>query len=380
MKNCKFGLVIILIMVTICLPLSGCKGQFRYKNVPAGLINRTNVNVDLSSFRKLADYLPVNYDKTGKTDYTKLIQRAVDENQKILLPNIPLLVNDSGIVLKNNSELYFQSNSKLILKPSKLERYGILTIQNSENITIYNPAILGDRSSHLGKGGEWGMGIFILGGRNIKVINPTISNCWGDGIYLGSDDGGKNNINISILGGILDNNRRNGISVISGKNVVIKNVVLSNTNGTLPMAGIDLEPNKNFNNLNNIRVENTLSYNNSESGYLIYLGSMLGSELKDIDINLINCEDRFSKNGISIPGLRNDYKKDIKRLSGAISIQGFRSFDNNDPFLKSSGNYIYTPAISINGLKVYKNQKRSYDNEKNLTNWMKNNKMKIDTN
>jgi hypothetical protein len=78
--------------------------------------------------------------------------------------------------------------------------------------------------------------------------------------------------------------------------------------------------------------------------------------------------------------LRNDYKKDIKRLSGAISIQGFRSFDNNDPFLKSSGNYIYTPAISINGLKVYKNQKRSYDNEKNLTNWMKNNKMKIDTN
>jgi len=378
MRN--YNVIIILLVVIVSIPLSNCTGQFKYKSVPINLVKKESISISISSFRKLTDYLPANFDKTGKTDYTAVIQKAINENRKVLLPDYPLLVSDKGIFLKSNNEIYFQKNTKLILKASKLKKYGVINIHESENIILYNPTIIGDRKNHIGKGGEWGMGIFVLAGKNVKIVNPRISNCWGDGIYLGSFSSSKTNIDISILGGLIDNNRRNGMSIISGKNILIKNVLLSNTNGTLPMAGIDLEPNRNMDNLNNIHIENVLSYNNSECGFLIYLGSMLGNQLKDIDIRIVNCEDHFSKNGISIPGLRNDYKKDIKRLAGGILIEGFSSFDNDVPFARSSGNYIYTPSINVNRMKVYRNKQRSYDNEKNLTDWMKKSRMKINTN
>lgn len=318
-------------------------------------------------------YLPKDYVEDGSVDYTSFLQKAIDENKKISMPNFPILVNDTGLHLRDGTELFFQQSSKLILKASKKTNYGVINIDNVRDIVLYAPKIEGDRYIHLGTDGEWGMGINILNSSNVKIINANISNCWGDGIYLGSKSNRSTNSKILIEGGVIDNNRRNGISVISVNGLIVDRVLLSNSNGTLPMAGIDFEPNSNSETLKSISVSNTISYNNGDVGFLIYLGSMLGVKFKEVQIRLTNCTDITSKKSISIPGLRNDYDHSIQKLGGEIVIKNFTSHDADIVFEKSSGNYIYTPPIDIKAFKA-----KSANKVKDLTElntWMKHRKM-----
>src|SRR5690242_19873414 len=87
--------------------------------------------------------------------------------------------------------------------------------------------------------------------------------------------------NIFIDGAWIDNNRRNGISVIDGNNIKISNSVISNTNGTLPMSGIDIEPNNGFGELKNINIENVTTFNNSKFGILISLAFFVNRSQKN---------------------------------------------------------------------------------------------------
>jgi len=54
-------------------------------------------------------------------------------------------------------------------------------------------------------------------------------------------EGGRN---VTFDGVIADNNRRQGLSIIDARNVTVRNSVFSNTHGTRPSAGIDIEPDK----------------------------------------------------------------------------------------------------------------------------------------
>lgn len=357
----------------------GCQAQFKYRVPPENLKKKVSINVVQEDFKSILSYLPKNYDKTGNKDYTNYLQNAINENEKILLPNFPILINDKGLNLKNNSEILFQKNSKLLLKSSAKGKYGIINIIGLSNVALYNPSIIGDRSNHRGKGGEWGMGINILGSNNVSILNPNISMCWGDGIYIGTHGHGLINSDILISGGILNNNRRNAISIISGRKVSVKGVLLSNTNGTLPMAGIDIEPNNNLDKLEDIRIENSISYNNGDSGFLIYLGSLLGNETREVVISIDDCTDYFSRKSISIPGLRNDYKSHIQKISGMINIKNFSSHDSEIAFERSSGNYIYTPSINVDGIKVYNKKNRSKAHESETVKWMKRNRMNVNS-
>lgn len=368
----KIYIICTTIIVLLCsLTLNNIRDSiddFIYKKVPSEIIQVYDLKVNLTQYTNVSDYFPKGYSKKGDEDYTKYIQKAIYENNNVILPDFPVLVNDSGIQLKSNLNIYFQKNTKLLLSASNKQQYGILNLESIQNVNIYNPTIIGDRNKHIGNKGEWGMGVRIVGSKNIKIINPNIINCWGDGIYIG----GKTAISssqITIKGGIVDNNRRNGISIVDGESIKIQNIVLANTNGTLPMAGIDLEPNKNEDKLTNILLQNVISYNNMKDGYLVYLGSFLGNKEKEININLENCKNYFSENAISIPGLRNDYKKDIKKHKGKIMIKNFVSYDSKEIFKKSSGNYQYTPYIDIINIQQYTKGHLDEKNEQSFKEW-----------
>jgi hypothetical protein len=62
-----------------------------------------------------------------------------------------------------------------------------------------------------------------------------VSNCTGDGICISSDD-------VVIDGCVSTNNRRQGCSIVDGVGVKLVNSEFSNTNGTSPQCGVDIEP------------------------------------------------------------------------------------------------------------------------------------------
>ncbi|MBO7679464.1 MAG: right-handed parallel beta-helix repeat-containing protein, partial [Thermoguttaceae bacterium] len=90
---------------------------------------------------------------------------------------------------------------------------------------------------------EWRHGICLRAVKNVRIENLVIRSTGGDGIYLGAGKGGAPCEDVTIRGVICDDNNRQGISVISAKNLLIENCVLSNTRGTAPESGIDFEPN-----------------------------------------------------------------------------------------------------------------------------------------
>jgi parallel beta-helix repeat protein len=108
------------------------------------------------------------------------------------------------------------------------------------------------------------MGIGIYGVSNVKISNLTAKDCWGDGCYIGNKSS-----NVTLDGVTADNNRRQGLSITSADGVVVKNSVFKNTNGTLPMAGIDVEPNSNETN-NNIQIINNKMFSNKRSGISLW--------------------------------------------------------------------------------------------------------------
>lgn len=289
-------------------------------------------------FKNVVDYLPKGYIKTGKIDYTVYIQKALDENRNLIMPDFPVLVNDKGLEVQSKSFILFPRNAKLILSPSKKSNYEVLRIHGRNNIIVFSPNIVGDREHHLNKDGEWGMGISIRGSDNIKVINPLISNCWGDGIYIGEHRGLANK-NIDIQYGVIDNNRRNGISVLSVRGLVINNIIISNTNGTNPQAGIDFEPNKNSEILQNITLSNIYTFNNNHQGIFYCLNNLNGSE-DPVTISLENHIDHFSQGAIGVMNLTGKSVKNslstavkgqlrFKNVGGRNNKVHFRVFDNS---------------------------------------------------
>src|SRR3546814_5224551 len=98
-----------------------------------------------------------------------------------------------------------------------------------------------------------------------SIYNPKISFCWGDGIYI-AKKGVNNARNIVIEDAHCDRNRRNGISIISVDGLKLIRPRISNSDGTRPMAGIDIEPNTVEDNINDISIVNPITINNRKIG------------------------------------------------------------------------------------------------------------------
>ncbi|WP_285060289.1 right-handed parallel beta-helix repeat-containing protein [Pedobacter ginsengisoli] len=295
--------------------------------------------------------LPANFVRDGSVDYTTYIQKAIDTHNSVIFPNFPVLINTNGLSLKSNSVLIFKDKTKILFKPSNLQSYAILKIYDIQNVKIFSPVIVGDRLAHNGTLGEWGMGIKIVGSKNIEIHNAKITKCWGDGIYISNSPKTVTN-NIVLQRPTLDFNRRNGITITGGQNVKIIDALVSNTSGVPPMCGIDIEPNNNKAILDNISILNYLSFNNQISGLQIGLSNLPGPESKSLNINVQRIVTRFSPYGIILGGFREKYAG-AKVISGQIILNDVKIHDGTLP-IKIGRNYHNGPAIKISKASFFR--------------------------
>ena len=338
---------------------TNCKAQansFAYKSVPNAYLPSAN---DLASYRDAANTaqsgaydlttsLPQGFVKDGSVDYTRYLQQGINNNKKVIFPDFPVFVNVAGLSLISNSTVMFRPNSKIILMPNGAGSYQILQLNNLQNVIIYFPVIEGDKIKHTGNNGEWGMGISIARSSNIQIINPKISNCWGDGIYIGNS-----NENIKLYYPMLNNNRRNGISIISVNGLLVKSAIISNTSGTLPMSGIDIEPNNDSNELQNIDIENPVTFNNANHGIVMDL-ERLGVKNKNINIVVNNHIDDGSKNGFGMAMSKVQRANKLQSIwTGQIVISNATWKNNNNKgFVDYKGDHNGL-NITMKNLSIY---------------------------
>lgn len=163
------------------------------------------------------------------------------------------------------------SNTEFIMKgtirlePNDLKGYDIIQVKG-KNIKISgNGTIIGDKHTHTGTTGEWGMGIRFHHATNATLSGLTIKDCWGDCIYVGG-----NSRHVMIEKCRLDHGRRQGISVTKANGVTIKNCVITNVSGTNPQFAIDIEPNRR-DSVDNILIER-VTVRDCEGGFLATRG------------------------------------------------------------------------------------------------------------
>ncbi|NLU30582.1 MAG: right-handed parallel beta-helix repeat-containing protein [Bacteroidales bacterium] len=357
--------------------------NFSLLNVPRDLLidqqkeNSFRKEIYNASFLDAYDLtrsLPRGYVKNGTRDYTDYLQRAIDRYDKVIFPNFPILIDTKGLNLRSNTKLYFPENGKLIMKTNNLKGYEMLMISNVINVEIYFPNLEGDRKRHQGKEGEFGFPIRIAGSENITVHYGKITDSWGDGIHISDHYRkpykneklsqplvwgiyvSKRSKNISIHNVWIDNCRRNGISVISVDNLLIDGCLISNTNGTNPQSGIDLEPNGDYNILKDIRLNNIKTFNNRSGGIIVGLVAMNGTTKRTIDVSVNNHLDKQSFFGFGLYLHKNE-----ANLTGSIKINSPRWMDNwYGPMFVPKGNRKNRVNIQIVNPSGTKSNKPGY--------------------
>ncbi|MCA6954713.1 hypothetical protein [Pectobacterium polaris] len=316
------------------------------------------------------EFLPRGYVTDGSVSYTKELQSALDyaanKSLKLLMPDFTVMVSPKntlhgGLNIPSNSKIIFQKNSKVIIEPNDLGGYELFSIRDASGIYIYGANLVGDKYSHIGKSGEWGMCLSIKGDCNsIHIENATITDAWGDGIYIGQvkDNRDSTPKNITINNTVIKDCRRQGMSVITVDGLYVNNMFVSGTksidspfklaNG--PHAGLDLEPNSFSCILKNIRIINLHGNDNDGGLFYVYLGSVFknydGNSLYDVDVSIDNLNDTDSLCGINLVGL----SRKVKYI-GSIKIENFVSRNNRTSAIR------FLDWIALSPLPVYVNGK-----------------------
>ena len=236
------------------------------------------------------DFIDVKkYGATGNgiDDDTIAIKNACLLGGRVVFPEGTYLVSDD-INISSNTIIDF--NGAIIKrKATDLENYSIFSLQNVENVVLNNPIIIGDRDEHIGSTGEWGMGVSVVNCKNITINNAEISKTWGDGIYIGESntDSSLGNKDINVFNTIIDSVSRNGISITSGDGIKIKGCKISNTDRTLPKAGIDIEPNKGYS-VKNVVIDDIETSNNLD-------GILIDTQVDFDDITITNHKSSYDE-------------------------------------------------------------------------------------
>jgi hypothetical protein len=186
----------------------------------------------------------------GVHDDTAAFQAAVDalpaSGGTVVVPSGNYMIDATrAISLRSNMLLQMAPTAQLTAVPNSLTRYHVIKVWNANNVQITGGRIVGERNNHLSSGGEWGYGLNIEASNHVRVSDLHISDCWGDGVWIGAigpDGHATPATDVTLTRVISTNNRRQGLSIgpVNGVNIV--DSTFSGTNGTKPEAGIDIEP------------------------------------------------------------------------------------------------------------------------------------------
>ena len=274
--------------------------------------------------------------KPDRKNATAAVQKALDSGAAQIIfddPGFEYLI--TPVKVSSNSELIFENGCVIRALPGayKGKKDYMFAVENAENVTfrgVGTAVITMNKRDYQNPAlylpSEWRHAIAILSCKNVTIKDLTVKSSGGDGIYVGKSRTGKMAYceNITLENLILDDHHRQGVSVISAKNLLISNCNIKNTSGTPPACGIDFEPNGTAGEvLEKCVVENCRFSGNKSAGILVYIHA-LG---EPADILIRNCT--FLRNGSGIKLAPDNIEKNV--IKGAIRVEKCTLTDNINP-------------------------------------------------
>lgn len=200
----------------------------------------------------------------GVTDDTNVLNEVLSKAKHILFENGIFLISDTLNV--ESDTIIEMKNAKIISNATEEKKY-IFNIKDKTNIKIIaHNSVLKMAKPNTAQQAC----ISIFNSTDIYVSGLTLSDAGGDGVIVGGTVE-KNVSNVDIKNCIIDNSRRNGISLVGGiDGLSIHDCVIKNTAGTSPQLGIDIETWDPMYLNKNIRIYNNRFLNNGNGDLTIF--------------------------------------------------------------------------------------------------------------
>ena len=257
-------------------------------------------------------------------DDTNVLQTALNStaaNGQVL--EIPAgNYNINPLSFPNNANVFVDAGATVTANSGYADGVTMLNISSS-NVTI---AGAGAAVSvfHMLKAeytsGEQRHCMYIVNASNVTISGISCNDSGGDGLYLASST------NVTVEDCIFNNNRRQGSSITGGVNHVhYLRDHFTNTNGTAPQSGIDVEPNAPGGFLLDVNITDCYTDNNAGDGLMVSLW-MLNSSSQPVGVTVL----RNHSTGNQRYGYFAN-NNDPSNASGTILIQ--------DSFSDQSGSY-----------------------------------------
>lgn len=180
---------------------------------------------------------------------------------------------------------------------------------------------------------EWWHGINIGYSKNVKVENVICDRCRGDGFYIGTRINKEKDEripqNITLNGIKATNNHRNGLSITRAIGASINNSIFCNTVGTLPETGIDIEPNKNLVNkddlnigeIENVKISKCRFWGNGNEGFLIANQLSKKPSIRIVK-NILVTDCVFEDDDITLTGCADCKLERLSLLNSIVRVSG----------------------------------------------------------
>ena len=237
----------------------------------------------------------------GSTDDTEALQRCFDQSSPgsvirlrkgavyLIDTNLRPSHDQFGGVRIGSRQIVDLNGAELRALPSRHGQGAVIQAFGADGWQIRGPGrIVGERATHIGRAGEWGMGIAAFAS-NGWTVGPgvEVAGCWGDGIYVGGTKSRGPSDGFLIEGVRIFDCRRNGITVVEGSNGRIRSADIRDINGTAPRGGICLEPNFPDRPNRNIEISGCRVRGDVQVGVYV-TGANENVELRELDLEAVN--------------------------------------------------------------------------------------------
>lgn len=194
-----------------------------------------------------------------RTRLNEAIQWATaNGHNKIVIPPGEYLVGEptndayaAGIDLQANMTLELSPGAVIRMAPNDRWNYCVINVNGNSNITIRGGEVIGDRAEHdygsPPRAHDEGHGICVWSGVDrVLIENMELRELTGDGVLIvgvKEKDGEpeRPTTNVTIRNNNIHHNRRQGVSIVGGHNIVVANNHIHHIEGTSPQFGVDIE-------------------------------------------------------------------------------------------------------------------------------------------
>jgi parallel beta-helix repeat protein len=230
--------------------------------------------------------------------------------------------NINPLSFPNNSNVFVDAGATITANSGYADGVKMLTI-NSSNVTITG-AGAAVSVFHMRKAeytsGEWRHCLDIENASYVTISGISCNDSGGDGVYV------RQASNVTIEDCIFNNNRRQGSSITGGVNHVhYLRDHFTNTTGTAPESGIDIEPNGPGDFLLDVNLDDCYTDGNAGDGLMISLW-LMNSTSQPVSVAVLRHHSTGNQR-YGYVGINND----PSNAPGAILIQ--------DSFSDQSGSY-----------------------------------------